>query len=112
MLRSVAFTDCALDDANLRHGTIESVAFTASSLVDSDFSDAKLTDVTFDRGNLRHAQFSHAKCERVDLRGARLEELRGAAALSGATIAPEQLVVLAPALAVAVGLVVKPVEDT
>ncbi|MDQ1459175.1 MAG: hypothetical protein QOI08_659, partial [Actinomycetota bacterium] len=45
-----------------------------------------------------------ARCATVDLRGARLDGLRSIAALSGATIGPDQLIPLAPALAQALGL--------
>lgn len=83
-LRDVTFVDCKLDDANFRL--------------------AKLQRVRFDASVLAGADMSNAKCAAVDLRGARLDGLRGVASLAGATIGPDQLVGLAPALAQALGL--------
>jgi uncharacterized protein YjbI with pentapeptide repeats len=80
-------------------------------MVQADFAAATLTDVTFDGCDLRAAELSQVSCTRVDLRGARIEDVRGANALAGATVSPEQLVPLAPALAAAIGLTVRPVDE-
>ena len=63
--------------------------------------------MAFAGSDLAGADFSSARCAAVDLRGARLDGLRGIAALEGATIGFDQLVGLAPALAQALGLQVR-----
>src|SRR5436190_1904805 len=85
---------------------------TDATLAGADFGGARLTDVTFDGADLQRATFDQVRSERVDLRGARVAELRGVGGLAGAVVAPDQLVALAPALAIAVGLTVEARADT
>lgn len=61
-------------------------------------------DLGFDGSDLAGADFSNARCSAVDLRGARLDGLRGMVSLAGATIGVDQVLGLAPALAQALGL--------
>ena len=60
--------------------------------------------MTFRGSDLAAADFSQARCSDVDLRGARVDGVKGVSALKGVTIGVDQLVVLAPALAVALGI--------
>ncbi|HEV7525419.1 MAG TPA: pentapeptide repeat-containing protein [Acidimicrobiia bacterium] len=110
-LRHVTFVDCKLDDANLRLGRLQRVRFDACLLGAADFMGTQLDDVVFDRSDLAGADFSSAKTAAVDLRGARLDGLRGIGALAGAKIGFDQLVGLAPALAQALGLQVLADEE-
>jgi uncharacterized protein YjbI with pentapeptide repeats len=110
-LRDVAFRDCKLDDANLRLAQLHRVKFDGSVLSAAEFVGGRLEEVGFDRCDLAGADFSNARCVTVDLRNARLDGLRGIAALAGATIGVEQLIGLAPALAQALGLEVRTAEE-
>lgn len=105
-LRDVAFTGCRLDEANLRMARLQRVRFDDSQLAGAEFSGGALDEVSFAGSDLTRADFSSARCATVDLRTARLDEIRGIAALKGATIGFDQLVGLAPALAVALGLTI------
>ncbi|MDQ1456909.1 MAG: hypothetical protein QOH28_2529 [Actinomycetota bacterium] len=103
-LRHVTFEACKLDDANFRLAKFEHVRFDGSALFGAELIGARLDDLTFDGSDLAGADFSNARCSAVDLRGARLDGLRGMASLAGATIGVDQLLGLAPALAQALGL--------
>jgi uncharacterized protein YjbI with pentapeptide repeats len=61
--------------------------------------------------DLTGIDFSNARCTNVDLRGARLDGLRGVGSLGGATIGVDQLLGLAPGLANAVGVRILAEED-
>jgi uncharacterized protein YjbI with pentapeptide repeats len=102
--RHGTFDDCRLDDANFRIGVLTIVRFESSVLARTDFGGASLDDVSFPDCDLTGADVSNARCSNVDLRGARLDGLRGVGSLSGATIRVDQLFGLAPGLANAVGL--------
>ena len=80
------------------------VRFESSALARADFGGALLDDVSFPGCDLTGVDVSKARCSSVDLRGARLDGLRGAGSLGGATIGIDQLFGLAPGLANAVGL--------
>lgn len=110
-LRDVTFRDCKLDDANFRLARLHEVRFDGSVLSAAEFIGGQLEEVGFDRSDLAGADFSNARCVEVDLRGARLDGLRGIAALAGATIGVEQLFGIAPALAQALGLRVHTAAD-
>ena len=103
-LREVSFVDCKLDNANFRLAKLQRVRFDASVLGGAEFVGAQLADMSFDGSDLAGADVSNTKCAAVDLRGARLDGLRGVASLAGSTIGADQLVGLAPALAQALGL--------
>jgi uncharacterized protein YjbI with pentapeptide repeats len=103
-LRDVTFTNCRLDDANFRLSALEAVRFEACMAAGAEFIGGTLERVAFPASDLAGADLSQVRCADVDLRGARLDGLRGVGALAGATIAADQLVVLAPALAHALGM--------
>jgi uncharacterized protein YjbI with pentapeptide repeats len=105
-LRHVTFEDCKLDDANLRLATLADVRFDGCVLVAGELAAATMERVSFPGCDLAAADLSQARCTDVDLRAARLDGLKGVAALRGARIGVEQLFGLAPALAAAVGLTV------
>jgi hypothetical protein len=65
-----------------------------------------LQHIAFPGCDLSTANLSQVRCQDVDLREARLDGLQGVGALAGATIDVDQVFGLAPALAVALGLVV------
>ncbi len=80
-------------------------------LTGAEFGGAQLEDLGFAGCDLAGTDVAHVRCAGlVDLRGSRLDGLRGIASLKGATIGREQLIGLAPTLAVALGL--KVADDT
>jgi uncharacterized protein YjbI with pentapeptide repeats len=103
-LRNVAFVDCKLDDANLRMARLREVRFDNCVLAGAEFGAAQLEDVAFNGSDLAGVDFGQARCAAVDLRDARLTGIKGIDSLRGATVALEQVVTLAPALALALGL--------
>jgi uncharacterized protein YjbI with pentapeptide repeats len=110
-LGHVTFEDCRLDDANLRLARLHNVRFRTSMLGAADFIGAQIEDVAFDGCDLAGADFTSARGSAVDLRRARLDGLVGIGALAGATIAFDQLIGLAPALAQALGLHIDTDDD-
>ena len=80
------------------------MTFESSILAGADLAGATLAHVSFPGCDLAGADMSKVRCDHVDVRGARLDGLRGVGGLKGATIASDQLVVLAPGLAHALGL--------
>ncbi len=89
---------------------LEDVRFDACSLVTTDLTAAQLTRVVFSGSNCAATDFTNVRCEDVDLRGARLEGIRGVGSLRGATIGRDHLVPLALDLAIASGLLVRDEE--
>ena len=104
--RSVTATDCRFDDANFRLAHLAQARFAGCACVRADLGAARLEEVAFPESDLSGADVSNATCANVDLRGARLDGLRGVGALRGATVGVDQLYLLAPGLAAAVGLTV------
>ena len=83
----------------------------ASNCARADFGGTRLDRVHLTECDLTAADFSNARCTELDLRGARLEGVKGIGSLRGAIIGPEQLYGLAPGLAAAVGIAVREPED-
>lgn len=107
-LRNVTFVDCRASDANFRMTRLHKVRFDACALVEADFLEAEMTRVAFPSSDCRAINMTGVRATDVDLRGARLDGLKGVSALRGVTIGTDQLVTLAPELALALGLVVLP----
>jgi uncharacterized protein YjbI with pentapeptide repeats len=106
-LRDVTFSDCRVDDANFRMAKLLRTRFESCSLTSSDFGAAGLEHIAFPGCDLSSADLSQVRCQDVDLRDARLDGLKGVGSLLGATIDVDQVFGLAPALAVALGLIVR-----
>ena len=106
-LREVTFADSKLDDANLRLAKLQHVRFASCVLAGAELVGAQLQKVAFPASDLAGADLSNARCVEVDLRGARLDGVRGVASLAGATIGTDQLIGFAPALAQALGIAVR-----
>ena len=103
-LRDVLLDGCKLDFASFHLATLERVTFRACVLTDAELGESIQRTVRYDGCDLRAADFSKARLTAVDLRGSDLERLRGLGNLRGARISSEQLVGLAPALAVQLGI--------
>jgi uncharacterized protein YjbI with pentapeptide repeats len=110
-LRNVTFTGCKLDAANLRLLDAEKVLFDDTVLSAADLHAAKLVDVRMQGCDLRGSDWTKATLKAVDLRGSRLEDIRGADRLRGVTIDSSQVVPLAYSLAVAMDLTIVDPDD-
>lgn len=91
-LRHVRLIDCKLDDANLRFARLDHVRSDGCSMVEVDAYEASLTAVRFDTSDLSRADLSKVVVTGLDLRGSKIEGMRGAAALRGIRIAADQVV--------------------
>ncbi len=106
--RRVVIQDCKIDSLNLRGTKLQDVQFRDCDLTEVDFGDATLNGVTFPGSAIRRARFGKATVKKVDFRGAReLDVAQGWDALRGAVITGNQLMEAAPALAQALGIVVR-----
>lgn len=105
-LRDVLFSGCALDDANLRMVETQDVEFDECNLVGADLYSAKLTKTKVAGCDLRGVELSKAVLTEVDLRTSRLEDVKGANALRGATIDSVQVLSVARSLALAMGITI------
>ena len=104
---SVSVTDCRLGYLNFRHAKLNEVRFSGCRITELDLSGASLTQVVLTECEIETLTLTGARLKDVDLRGARLREIAGLAALSGATIDETQLVQLAPLLAAEAGIAVR-----
>lgn len=106
--RRVVVQGCKIDSLNLRGALLQDVEFRDCDLTELDCGDATLTRVTFPGSTVRRARFHKATVKSLDFRGAReLDVAQGWDSLRGALIDHTQLGEAAPALAQALGLVVK-----
>jgi len=103
-LRDVEFVDCMLHLTSFRMAELERVTFTNCTFEDVDAYSAGLRDVTFPQSRLNAFNLDQTRAERVDLREAELDGLKGLSRLEGFLIAEHQLPALAFQLADAVGL--------
>ncbi|MFF7209901.1 pentapeptide repeat-containing protein [Streptomyces sp. NPDC008238] len=112
VLRRVVFRRCKFDSVNLRAARLHEVVFEDCVLRDVDLGGARLKDVSFPGTALERLRIGRAELDAVDLRGAtRLDLADGHDSLRGAVIGSAQLLDLAPALAGALGIVVRDGED-
>ncbi|WP_305788197.1 pentapeptide repeat-containing protein [Symbioplanes lichenis] len=107
--RRVVVQGCKVDSLNLRGARLQDVVFRDCDLTEVDFGGATLVGVTFPGSALRRARFSRVVARKpIDLRGAReLDVAEGWESLRGAIIDRDQLAEAAPALAQALGIVVR-----
>jgi uncharacterized protein YjbI with pentapeptide repeats len=95
-----------IDYLNLGGSTLSDVRFAHSTFGDVDLRGAAATRVAFPGCRIRTLSVKDARLDSVDLRGADIERIDGAANLAGAVIDEEQLLRLAPLLAQALAIVV------
>jgi len=108
----VALTGCRGSSIELAGAQLRHVTFSECGIAASLWNHARLEGVRFPDCDLRGADFSNARVEDTDLRRARLDGLQGVGSLRGATIGVDQLVTLAPAVAAALGLHVRPEDES
>jgi uncharacterized protein YjbI with pentapeptide repeats len=100
-----------LHGVNLRQARLEDVVFEDCVLRDVDFGAAMLERVRFPGCRIEQVDLTAMTAHRVDLRGAQITIARGLDRLQGVMIDHVQLIDLAPAMAVQLGLVVRAVGD-
>lgn len=96
--KDARFVDCKLEGANFRGSSLERCAFEDCDLRDADFYGARLEPGRLLRCVLGGAEFSKAKCDGIDLRGSKLEGVKGAASLTSCRITSDQMLPLGLAL--------------
>ena len=105
--RGIRFTRCKLGYVNLRASELLDVAFVDCAIDEIDLLDAAARRVAFVSSRVGTVNASGARLTDVDLRGADIGQVVGFEGLRGATISPEQLQLMAPALADLAGLTVE-----
>ncbi len=104
MWRGVTFTRCKLGFLNLRNAQLSDVAFVDCVMTDIDLSRATATRVAFPGSRIGRIELAGSKLSDVDLRAAELGEVADLEGLRGASITFDQLLDLAPRLAVRLGI--------
>jgi uncharacterized protein YjbI with pentapeptide repeats len=107
----VSFADCRLDGANFRMAEWERSEWTGCDLTDGDCYAAKLGGCAFLACTLTRFELSKAVCRDLALHGSTLDGIRGADALGGCLIGPDQVVPLGIALVGALGIRVQDHPD-
>jgi uncharacterized protein YjbI with pentapeptide repeats len=97
-LIDVSFSECQLNEVGMRMVRAERLAVTDSSAVGIDLYRAWLTASRWHDTDLTGAQLSGAHFERARLHGSTISEVRGAGALRGSVIGPDQTVEVGLAL--------------
>lgn len=105
--RGIRFTRCKLGYVNLRAAELLDIAFVDCTIDEMDLLDASARRVAFGSTRIGTLNVTGASLTDVDLRGADLGQAVGMAGLRGATISPEHLQLMAPALADLAGLIVE-----
>lgn len=103
-LSEVRIADSKLDLVNLRGASAADVVLEGCTLTELDLGGAKVRRMQVRDCEIGTLDLTGADLQHVDLRGARLSRIIGLAGMRGATISPEQLMDLAPALAEHLGL--------
>jgi hypothetical protein len=104
-VHDVVFEDCRLDLAGLRHASLQRVRFTGCDLRELDLARARAEDVLIEHCDLRQADLSGLRAQRLELRGCRVDGLRGVEGLRGALMTWPDVLELAGPLAAGVGIV-------
>jgi uncharacterized protein YjbI with pentapeptide repeats len=102
--RSVHFVDCKLGFVNLRGAELLDVVFTDCVVGELDLLDARVRRLAFRETRLDHLTVRDGQLQDVDLRGAELATVDGVSHLRGVTVSPDQLTLMAPLLAEALGV--------
>jgi uncharacterized protein YjbI with pentapeptide repeats len=106
--RIVAFTGCRLGYVNLRGSRVTDLTLEGCHVDDLDLGDAEVNRLTLVDCTVSRLLLGGSVLRDVDLRGldvARLDELVGDR-FDGVTVAPDQLVALAPLLAARLGVAI------
>jgi uncharacterized protein YjbI with pentapeptide repeats len=107
ILKDVRFVGCKLDMANFRFAKCSNVVFEDCNLTNADFYSAELTHVRFENCILQATLFSGVTARTVDLRSSDLIDVRGWDNAGGFIIDSQQLIQVAPQLAVALNITIQ-----
>lgn len=102
--KAVHFNGCRLNYLNMRGSRLFDVAFTDCHIDELDLGQAKAQRMRFTGCHIGTLALHDNVFQDVDLRGAELEIVNGAASLKGATVSSGQLMGLAPQLATELGI--------
>ncbi|WP_194949150.1 pentapeptide repeat-containing protein [Actinomyces trachealis] len=102
--RKVRVEGCRVNHLSLSGSTLSDVVLSNCQVDELDLTETTARRVSFPNTQIGCLRLRSAHLEDVDLRGATFSELDNAASLSGATISPEQLPLLAGSLASAIGI--------
>lgn len=105
--QSVELLGCKLGYLNMRGAQLRDVAFVGCTLDELDLVQATCERVSFEGTKIARLNLQQSSLTHVDLRGADIGEIVGVKSLSGVTISPEQLALLAPVLARDLGIKVE-----
>ena len=104
--RGVRVEGTKIDYLNARAATWRDVDLVGCRIGELDLSDAQVERLRLDGCTVGTLVVGHARLADVDLRGARVEVVEGLPGLRGTWLTPEQLTLLAPALAAALGITI------
>jgi uncharacterized protein YjbI with pentapeptide repeats len=96
-----------LDLVDLSGAKLTSVAFEECVIGELDLGTVEARDLSFEGCEVELLDVTGARLVRTDLTGASIHAVRGVAGLRGATVTPEQLIDLAPAMAANLGIKVR-----
>ena len=105
-MTDAAFTDCRMDDVNLRLATLTRTEFVGCDLRGGDLYRAVAPGTRFERCDLTGLQVSQAELEGARLHGSTLGGIQGAGGLRGVVVSSDQIVPLAHALLDAMGVTI------
>jgi len=103
-IQDCVWRGCGADMASFRHTKLERTTFQDCSLREADFMGARGDWVRFHDCDLRGASFVHAQFTNSEFRRCRMDGIEGIEGLRGTSMELEQMLVLAPALAHALGV--------
>lgn len=95
---------CRIDYLNCRDAVCRDLVFRDCTIGEFDGNDARLSRVAFIDTDVAVLSLWHTVCADVDLRGARLHEIRGVDSLKGTTMTVEQIADLAAVFARSLGI--------
>jgi uncharacterized protein YjbI with pentapeptide repeats len=104
--RGVRLEGTKVDYLNARAATWRDVDLVGCRIGELDLTDARIERLRLDGCTLGTLVVGHARLTDVDLRGARVEVVEGLTGLRGSWLTPEQLTLLAPSLAAALGITI------
>lgn len=108
IVRNVSFSDSKIEFINFRKAKLEDILFKDCMLSDVDFNQGNLKNVRFENCILKDVTFNGAKMVAVDISQSTIEHIKGIDSIKGITISQDQLIQLAPSLALAVGIKIAP----
>jgi len=98
--KHVTFTDCRVNLANFRNSTFGRCAFIRCDLSEADFAGSDIEFVLFGSCNLDRADISNCVMKNVEFVDCGMPTLKGVQSLRGTKISEQNLIQIAPQLAI------------